>query len=654
MSGKLNHHDKHINLSFTRNVSFKTPIIMKKSTFFFVCFMAVQISFGQSVGIGTTTPAASAKLEVSSTTQGMLVPRMTTTQRTAISSPASGLLVYDLTTNSFWFKGGTAWVELIDSVTTEVHRNGPTMIYTGMTDNVGIGISTPANKLDIQAGPTRFGIQSTNRPLYVTGNFGPNGNGVEFMSVSGTQGVGFGFNTMYAAGSQASQDLGLESKGSSGVLRFTTNTVERMRINENGNVGIGTTFTNAPLQFGNVFQNRKMVLYDGANNDHQYFGLGVNVNILRYQVPNTSGSHVFYSGASSSSSNELMRIQGNGNVGIGTSAPAYKLQVMTGDGYGISHTNGNVDIATQVNIAGGLIGTRSNHPFQLYANNGVDQFVLTPSGYIGIGVYNPMATLEIARGTAPFGSLQVDGTSYYSHFDYGTPEDTYIRGGKSGAKVIINDFGDLGNVGIGTATPLQKLHVGGKLAVDNNVGIANTDPHAPLQFSNDLQNRKIVMYEGLNNDHAYYGFGVNGSILRYQVSNPGDNHVFYAADASGTSSNELMRIRGDGNVGIGTATPAEKLDVNGNVHISGTLQLGYSQNWVSSTGLNPLTSQTVSCSCPAGSIVTGGGYTSVSNSLIAYSNGPLNNTTWIVSGYNNSPVFTASFTVWAVCARMAN
>ena len=45
------------------------------------------------VGIGTITPHASSVLDVSSTTQGMLTPRMTTLQRTAIASPADGLMV---------------------------------------------------------------------------------------------------------------------------------------------------------------------------------------------------------------------------------------------------------------------------------------------------------------------------------------------------------------------------------------------------------------------------------------------------------------------------------------------------------------------------------------------------------------------------------
>jgi uncharacterized protein (TIGR02145 family) len=66
------------------------------------------------VGINTdnSTPDGSAMLDVKSTTQGMLIPRMTSDQRTNISSPATGLLVFDETTGGFWFYNATAWVSL--------------------------------------------------------------------------------------------------------------------------------------------------------------------------------------------------------------------------------------------------------------------------------------------------------------------------------------------------------------------------------------------------------------------------------------------------------------------------------------------------------------------------------------------------------------
>jgi len=62
------------------------------------------------VGIGTTSPNDSAKLQLDSTTKGFLPPRMTTTQKNAISSPAAGLQVYDSTLNQMSYYNGSTWV----------------------------------------------------------------------------------------------------------------------------------------------------------------------------------------------------------------------------------------------------------------------------------------------------------------------------------------------------------------------------------------------------------------------------------------------------------------------------------------------------------------------------------------------------------------
>ncbi|MFV5694585.1 hypothetical protein ACM55G_03975 [Flavobacterium sp. LB3P122] len=65
-------------------------------------FMLITTNAFSQVGIGTTTPDASSILDVSSTTKGMLAPRMTTEQRAAIVSPADGLMVYDTDLKSFY------------------------------------------------------------------------------------------------------------------------------------------------------------------------------------------------------------------------------------------------------------------------------------------------------------------------------------------------------------------------------------------------------------------------------------------------------------------------------------------------------------------------------------------------------------------------
>lgn len=67
-----------------------------------------------NVGIGTTAPNASALLDISSTTQGVLFPRMTNAQRQAIATPATGLIIYNTDCNSFDYYKGTTWSKVHD------------------------------------------------------------------------------------------------------------------------------------------------------------------------------------------------------------------------------------------------------------------------------------------------------------------------------------------------------------------------------------------------------------------------------------------------------------------------------------------------------------------------------------------------------------
>src|SRR6187402_2235540 len=93
-----------INISTPKN----TRIILSVF-FFFLTFL------GQAqIGIGTVTPNASSVLDITSTTKGLLAPRMTTVERTAIVSPAESLLVYDTTVKAFYYYNltTTSWVKI--------------------------------------------------------------------------------------------------------------------------------------------------------------------------------------------------------------------------------------------------------------------------------------------------------------------------------------------------------------------------------------------------------------------------------------------------------------------------------------------------------------------------------------------------------------
>lgn len=90
---------------------------------------SVQV-FSQS-GIGTTAPNASAKLEIASTDKGLLIPRMTSTQRGNITSPANGLLVYQTDgVVGFYVNTGTSAVPAWTRINTDWLKTGNDIAYT--------------------------------------------------------------------------------------------------------------------------------------------------------------------------------------------------------------------------------------------------------------------------------------------------------------------------------------------------------------------------------------------------------------------------------------------------------------------------------------------------------------------------------------------
>lgn len=85
---------------------------MKKYVPFLLLFLSYSAIAQVGINASNMPPDASAMLDVSSTTKGLLPPRMTSAQRTAIASPADGLLVFDSNTQSYWFRQSGAWTEL--------------------------------------------------------------------------------------------------------------------------------------------------------------------------------------------------------------------------------------------------------------------------------------------------------------------------------------------------------------------------------------------------------------------------------------------------------------------------------------------------------------------------------------------------------------
>jgi hypothetical protein len=141
--------------------------IMKKTTLIMILFLLIaQTYLNAQVAINKdgSQPDASAMLDIKTTDGGLLIPRMTTTQRSAISSPAEGLLVYDTDTKSFWFYNNTAWTEWLNrnNVNEIVDADKDTKIEVdyGLIDSDFIQFTTDGiNYFDMGQG--RLGITHT-------------------------------------------------------------------------------------------------------------------------------------------------------------------------------------------------------------------------------------------------------------------------------------------------------------------------------------------------------------------------------------------------------------------------------------------------------------------------------------------------------------
>ena len=289
----------------------------------------------------TETFQATALFQLNSASQGFLAPRMTTTDRGNIVAPATGLLIYNTTTNQFDYYDGAAWLSVFSSATGDDGDwtvSGADM-YSGVSGNVGIGTSTPGKI----AGSSKYFTLSRGD---AAGSPTSSDDDVSIELHGGSDaGVGVQSKIEFIARTTSGSDVNtgrIEMTNSStntghGVMRFYTNgggaLLERVTILETGNVGIGTTLPSTPLAIlGNggvqpvgITQNSvggtatmELTTQDGAGNQATRLKFGGNGN-----TPDA----VFYSGASGAET-ATVHIEGtNGNVGIGTTAPAYKLDV---------------------------------------------------------------------------------------------------------------------------------------------------------------------------------------------------------------------------------------------------------------------------------------------------------------------------------------
>ena len=205
-------------------------------------------------------------------------------------------------------------------------------------------------------------------------------------------------------------------------------------------------------------------------------------------------------------------------------------------------------------------------------------------GNVGVGTNNPTTKLDV-NGIVNATGFRVNGQS----IGEGSSPWTKIEGTEN---FVYNN----GNIGIGTSNPTSKLHVAGNMKAVNISGI-NIGAAGVMSAS------LLVLGSDPNTDNGFYGLDYNDNENNLMIQGGSIGNITFG-QRTGSTFYEKARITRDGNLGVGTNNPTEKLEVNGNIKANGIIDAtGFTKNgvpfgataspWTSSEGNINFTTGTV-------------------------------------------------------------
>ena len=289
---------------------------------------------GVAISTSSTPPANSAMLDVTSTTKGLLIPRMTSAQRTAIASPAEGLIVYETSSDQFYYYDGTVWKPLLSStagwnVTGNAGTSASTNFIgtTDVTDFVlrtanterarmlssgylGIGLTAPTVKLQVDAGSS---ATLASGGYFMTGN-------------SSTYNMVFDRDDIMARNNGAASDLNLNYNGGNVIINGSNST---------GNVGIGTISPTARLEVINNTTSRGAFFHNSSVTNSS--------NVLRVKHDGT-GNGIYCEALGTATTGIYCSQGGIQPYGSATVASTAGWSVSLGDGKGISAAGKDIGV----------------------------------------------------------------------------------------------------------------------------------------------------------------------------------------------------------------------------------------------------------------------------------------------------------------------
>lgn len=142
------------------------------------------------VGIGTTTPNASTELDINSTSKGVLFPRLTNAQMTAISSPATGLQIFNTDANCMYYFNGTNWLSTLNFIGAKVNAGIAVQL-----DNIKARVPSSGNRsLEIATVSGTISVSGTSYYHYLLNFVGGGGGGASYATLNLNS---FSFNTTF-------------------------------------------------------------------------------------------------------------------------------------------------------------------------------------------------------------------------------------------------------------------------------------------------------------------------------------------------------------------------------------------------------------------------------------------------------------------------
>jgi hypothetical protein len=478
---------------------------------FFIVLAFTQAQ-AQSVGIAATasTPDASSILDVKSTTKGMLIPRMTTTEKNAIPAKATGLMVYDNTLNQFSYWNGTAWVNVAggSGAASQWTTNGNNIYYDA--GNVGINRTNPSANLDV-LGSFRYqpfggspavgkimtsdanGYATWELPSYANtwtsdgfgnsyhtsltgkvfvGNNNGSGDNSKFIITTPTNAVGLthtdgAIKLSTITGNRtgaAIQNGGWFGTSTNNPLMLMTNDVEALKIKPSGVMEIGYNYLSAPVHdWGMLDVNSRLA---GSSNTLGIFGKNYGLSIQ------ANPAAIGFNHYTDPSASNVSKIITTGNA----ARNIFDASLGNLDWQTFPYSNASdapAGAAEKIMSLSTTVTGPAGGGSQIAGENRLTVFTTAPSPSTPSPSFYGFLHKQ---GTAEIGTkISYDAAFTTSTVGIGTKSNHDLKLFANNNFANAMTLNTSGNVGIGTSFPSNRLTVSGSANVTNNMTISGNE-----------------------------------------------------------------------------------------------------------------------------------------------------------------------------------